>query len=119
MKVSNTKKVTLDEIRLFLENKAQNAKIIAKDNSLIIKKETILGKVICLDSDEIEIKASPNFQNLQNAIIMAIPAGIGATLGGFIIGFIAAMLGGGLVYLIQGSKMKAFEQQIIDYISEI
>ena len=29
------------------------------------------------------------------------------------------MLGGGLVYIIKGSKIKALEQQIIDYINEI
>lgn len=47
------------------------------------------------------------------------PLSLKTLLRGFIVGFIVAMLGGGLIFIIRNSKMKEFEHQITEYIKEI
>lgn len=119
MKVTNTKKIDLPAIYSYLNSKAQSAKVIHKDDFVIVLKDTVRADIKCLGLTEIEVKGTLNFKNLQNAVIMSILAVIGGSYGGFLLGFVGGLIGGGINYAINGTKIKQFEQKVCELIEEI
>lgn len=109
----NIGNTTFNELESFLQSQMPGYTVKPVGSNLIhCTKDAVLAQIKWESKSIVVINTDLNMKHISNILLVALPAGIGAAMGGFLVAAIASLSGVLLAKLISQSAVDQCKQQL-------